>query len=66
MFLNKKEHNEIAKSALDLKEQEVLGDICGFLAMPHAREEHSGNSVETLAHSVSAATSVGGCGSEVA
>lgn len=39
MFLNKKEHSEIAKSALDPKEGEVLGDICEFLAMPHAAQE---------------------------
>ena len=39
MFLNKKEHSEIAKSALDPKEREVLGDICEFLAMPHAAQE---------------------------
>ena len=39
MFLNKKEHSEIAKSTLDPKDHEVLGDICEFLAMPHATQE---------------------------
>ena len=39
MFLNKKEHSKIAKSALDPKEHEALGDICEFLAMPHAVQE---------------------------
>ena len=37
--MNKKEHSEIAKSALNSKEHEVLGDICKFLAMPHAAQE---------------------------
>lgn len=39
LFLNKKENSEVAKSALDSKEHEVLSDICEFLAMPHAAQE---------------------------
>ena len=39
MFLNKKEHREIAKSTLNLNECEVLGNICEFLAMPHAAQK---------------------------
>ena len=39
LFLNKKEHSEIAKSTLDSKEHEVLGNVCEFLAMPHDTQE---------------------------
>ena len=39
LFLNKKENSKIAKSALDSKKREVLGNICEFLVMPHAAQE---------------------------